>query len=69
MGPRGLPGAVRDRLAAEVAALSADADYRARIVGIGGTPSGTGPADLAALAARETARWGEVVRRVGIRAD
>ncbi|MBD0273614.1 MAG: hypothetical protein ICV73_17015 [Acetobacteraceae bacterium] len=46
-----------------------NADYRTRITDIGGTPSGAGPAELAALAARETAHWGEVVRRLGIRAD
>ncbi len=69
VGPRGLPGLVRDRLAAEVTAISADPDYRDRIAGIAGVPIGAGPAELAALTARETARWGEVVRRLGMRAD
>ena len=69
VGPRGLPEAARGRLAAEVGAVSADPAYRHRLVEIGGVPVGAGPAQLAAFAARESARWGEVVRRLGIRAD
>jgi tripartite-type tricarboxylate transporter receptor subunit TctC len=69
VGPRGLPGLVRDQLAATVAAVSVDPDYRDRIIGIGGVPVGAGPAELAALTSRETARWGEVVQRLGMRAD
>jgi tripartite-type tricarboxylate transporter receptor subunit TctC len=68
-GPRGLPEAVRDRLAAEVETISAGPAYRRRLVEIGGVPVGAGPEQLAALTARETARWGEVVRRLSIRAD
>lgn len=69
VGPRGLPDAVRDRLAATVAAISADPEYRDRITGIAGVPVGAGPAELTALTAREAARWGEVVQRLGMRAD
>lgn len=69
VGPRGLPEAVRGRLAAEVGAVSADPAYRHRLIEIGGVPVGAGSAQLAALTARESARWGEVVRRLGIRAD
>jgi len=36
---------------------------------IGGVPVGSGPAELERLAAGESARWGEIVRRLGIRAD
>jgi tripartite-type tricarboxylate transporter receptor subunit TctC len=69
VGPRGLPDVVRGRLAAEVAAVSSDSAYRARMIEIGGVPVGSGPAELERLSARESARWGEIVRRLGIRAD
>jgi tripartite-type tricarboxylate transporter receptor subunit TctC len=52
-----------------VAAISADPEYRDRITGIAGVPVGAGPAELTALTAREAARWGEVVQRLGMRAD
>ena len=69
VGPRGLLASVRDRLAVEVATVSADPAYRRRLVEIGGIPVGAGPAQLAALTARESARWGDIVRRLGIRVD
>jgi tripartite-type tricarboxylate transporter receptor subunit TctC len=69
VGPRGLPNAMRDRLSTEVAMVFADPAYRRRLINIGGVPVGAGSTEFAAFIARESLRWGEVVRRLGIRAE
>jgi tripartite-type tricarboxylate transporter receptor subunit TctC len=65
----GTPADVVARLHAEaVRALNAP-DVRERLVGMGATPVGNTPAEFARLVSAESARWGDVIRKAGIRAD
>ncbi|MCU0886460.1 MAG: tripartite tricarboxylate transporter substrate-binding protein [Rubritepida sp.] len=65
--PRGLPEAAEARLRAALAAVQADAAFRARFGGLGLVvqPPRDAPA-LAALLAEERARWGGLIRQRGI---
>ena len=65
--PAGAPDAIVARLAAEVAAVLADAALRDRITGMGFEPSGDGPDLLAAAQRDESARWAAIVRASGFR--
>lgn len=65
----GTPEPVVRRLNAElVAALNAP-DVRAALVAQGADPVGNSPEAFAAFIRAESARWGKLVREVGIRAD
>ncbi|MBY0339440.1 MAG: tripartite tricarboxylate transporter substrate binding protein [Acetobacteraceae bacterium] len=64
-GPRGMPGAVVERLAAEIRAAFADPALQARAIQMGTRLTGTGPEALAARLAREKPIWGEMVRVSG----
>ena len=65
----GTPGPVIARLTASVKQAFADPAVSARFVALAyqGTP--TGPQELAAIQAAETQKWGEVIRRAGIRPE
>lgn len=65
----GTPADLIARLHAEaVRALNAP-DVRDKLVGMGATPVGNTPAEFARLVGAESARWGDVIRKAGIRAD
>jgi tripartite-type tricarboxylate transporter receptor subunit TctC len=65
----GTPPEAIARLHAEaVRALNAP-EVRDRLVGMGATPVGNAPAAFARFVAEESARWGEVIRKAGIKAD
>lgn len=65
--PRGTPPDIVERLNAEVNAGLADARLRARLAELGGTPLPGSAADFAALIARETDKWGRLIRASGIK--
>jgi tripartite-type tricarboxylate transporter receptor subunit TctC len=68
--PAALPAPVLKRLRAEVERLLADADLRERLRVIGGLDAyPTTPAEFAQLMRTEHAKYGEVIRTVGIRID
>jgi len=69
MAPAGTPAAVIDKIAAESARALRDPAVRERLVGLGADPVGGTPAELAAMLKRENARWGEFIRKAGIRAE
>lgn len=69
VAPRGLPDAIRDRLSAEAAAVVKDSDFRARLLDLGSEPIGSTPAELARFVTAESDRYGDLVRRLGIRAE
>ncbi|MFN8772887.1 MAG: Bug family tripartite tricarboxylate transporter substrate binding protein [bacterium] len=69
LAPRDTPVAIVERLNAEsVKAMNAP-ETRERLVGIGGEPMSTTPAQAAAFIRDEMARWAGVIRSAGIKAD
>jgi tripartite-type tricarboxylate transporter receptor subunit TctC len=67
--PAGTPPAILARLNREANAILADPAVRARFLELGATPVGGTPAEMTAFLRAEVARWAEVVRRSGARAD
>jgi len=67
--PRNTPGAVIDRLNAEINAALAEPKARARLADLGGTVLPGSPADFADLIARETEKWARVVKFSGAASD
>lgn len=65
----GTPPDLVARLNAEAVRALAAPDVRERLVATGATVVGDTPAEFAAFVKAEHERWGEVIRRAGIRAD
>jgi len=69
LAPAAAPKAVLDAIAAATQKAQADADYKARLEAQGfDVPQEYGDAFAATIAA-ETARWAEVVRATGFKAN
>ncbi|MCE2981673.1 MAG: tripartite tricarboxylate transporter substrate binding protein, partial [Betaproteobacteria bacterium] len=69
LAPHDTPVAIVERLNAEsVKAMNAP-ETRERLVGIGGEPMSTTPAQAAAFIRDEMTRWAGVIRSAGIKAD
>lgn len=69
LAPAGTPPAVVERLNKEVDAALAQPALQQRLKGLGVETAGGSPADFAKLIASETARYGEAIRRLGLRPD
>ena len=69
LAPRSLPAEARARTGAAVAEALRDPALRERFAAIGAEPMAGDAASLERLIADEAARWGELVRRLGIRPD
>ncbi len=69
VGPRGLPDHIRDRLAREARTVLLAPAMRARLLDLGTEPVASDPAGLVAWTSAESARYGDLVRRLGISAD
>ncbi len=69
LGPKGLDPAIRDRLAAELRAVLLAPAMRARLLELGTEPVASDPAGLLAWTAQESAKYGELVRRLGIKGE
>jgi tripartite-type tricarboxylate transporter receptor subunit TctC len=69
VAPAGISRAIADRLAAELRAALASPDVRARIAEEGGEPLPGTPDQQAKDLAEEEAKWGAVVRKLGIRSE
>jgi tripartite-type tricarboxylate transporter receptor subunit TctC len=68
--PAGTPAAVVSRLRAETDKLLNDADMRQKIRSLGGLePYITTPDEFAALLRADYAKYGEIVKAVGVRID
>jgi tripartite-type tricarboxylate transporter receptor subunit TctC len=65
--PAGTPADVLQRLNAEAVEMGKRPSYRERVAKMFAEPATGTQAELAALVAAETARWGEVVRSAGIK--
>ena len=69
VGPRGLPDGIRDRLAAEVRGILLAPAMQARLLELGTEPVASDPAGLLAWTAAESTRYGDLIRRLGIRPE
>jgi tripartite-type tricarboxylate transporter receptor subunit TctC len=69
IGPKGLPRPVLDRLNAAVNEAIRSTPFRERFAQIGDEPAGGTPEDFAETIRKDSARWGEVVRRSGAKID
>jgi tripartite-type tricarboxylate transporter receptor subunit TctC len=67
--PTGTPAAIVAKLAEEVKAIAADPAVRQRFLNAGGRAIATSPEETARFVLAERSRWGEVVRRSGIRVE
>ncbi len=65
----GSPAAAVARLSEAVRAAAAAPELAARFAELGYEGPATGPAELAAIQAEEARKWGEVIRRAGIRPE
>jgi tripartite-type tricarboxylate transporter receptor subunit TctC len=67
--PVGTPAEIIDILNREIVAGLADPGMNARIADLGGTALPGSPADFGMLIAEDTAKWGQVIRRAGIKVE
>ena len=67
--PRGTPRAVVDKLANETRRILALPDVRERLAGLGAEPVGSTPPEFSAHVQREIAKWAQVVKASGAKAD
>ena len=68
-GPAGLPAAIAAKLNAEILALMRTPEVQKRLLTEGARFTPMTPAQFADFVAAETAKWGKLIREVGIRAD
>jgi tripartite-type tricarboxylate transporter receptor subunit TctC len=69
MAPAGTPAAAIERLNAELNRVLADPDVRRQLLGGGFEPVPMSPTEWAGFIASETARWGELIRKAGLKAE
>ncbi len=68
-GPAGMPAAITAKLNAEILAVMRAPDVQQRLLTEGARFTPMTPARFAEFVAAETAKWGKLIREVGIRAD
>ena len=68
-GPAGLPSAIAAKLNSEILAVMRTPEVQQRLLTEGARFTPTTPAQFSAFVAAETAKWGKLIREVGIRAD
>lgn len=66
LAPKGTPAPILDRLNTELNAVLADGDVRKRFADMGAAPLGGSRQFLADHLARETSKWGQIVKQAGI---
>jgi tripartite-type tricarboxylate transporter receptor subunit TctC len=69
LAPAGAPAAVRQRLSDEVRKIMQQPDVQATVANFGGFAESMTQDQSAAYVQGEVARWGEVIRSVGIKLD
>jgi len=67
--PAGTPAEAVQRLNAEAVEMGKRASYRERVAKMFAEPATSTPGELNELVVAETARWGEVVRKAGIKVE
>jgi len=66
--PKGTPSEIVDKLNRAVNTVLANPELKARIAQLGGLPMPMTPAEFGQLVARETEKWGKVIKEAGIKA-
>jgi len=69
VAPAGVPKAIIEQLAADIAAAIRQPDLRQRLIADGSDPVGSTPQAFAAFLKSEMAKWGKVVKESGARPD
>jgi tripartite-type tricarboxylate transporter receptor subunit TctC len=67
--PAGTPRPIIDRLNAELCKIVASADMKDRLAKEGSDPVVSSPEEYAADMAREDAKWGPLIRKLGLKVD
>ena len=67
--PAGTPRAIVERMSAEINRVIQSNEGREQMLKFGLLATGTTPEELGAVIRRDTPRWGEVIRKAGIKAD
>lgn len=69
MAPAGTPKAVIDQLNAAVVASLRDPEVLSKIRNVGGEPASSTPDELGNRLRRETVKWGELARSIGLKPE
>lgn len=69
LAPRGTPGAIVNRLSAEIAKCVATPGVRESFLSLGIEPVGSTPGEFTAHLETEIARWTPIVHEVGLKID
>jgi tripartite-type tricarboxylate transporter receptor subunit TctC len=69
LAPAGTPRAIVDRLNRELRAITGSSDMGKRIAAQGGDPLTSTPEGYGADIARESAKWGPLIRRLGLKVE
>src|SRR5258706_10362700 len=68
-GPAGLPPAITAKLNSEILAVMRTPEVQQRLLTEGARFTALTPSQFSAFVAAETAKWGKLIREIGIRAD
>ena len=69
MAPASTPKAIVERMSAEINKIIQSPDGRERMLQMGLLATGTTPDEFAEVIRRDTPRWGEVIRKAGIKPE
>ena len=69
LAPAGVPGAIVERLNAEIGKALKNPELRSRLLADGAEPAHSSPQAFGAFFKAENAKWTSVVRKAGIRSD
>ena len=69
LAPAGTPRAIVERMGAEINRIIQSDDGREQILKFGLVATGTTPDEFSVIISRDTARWGDEIRKSGIKAD
>jgi len=69
LGPAGLPGDIKAKLAKDCADAVNTPTVKARLLALGATPIGSSPEQFAALIRADYEKWGPIIKAAGIRGE
>jgi tripartite-type tricarboxylate transporter receptor subunit TctC len=69
LAPAGTPPEIVKRMSDEVARIIKSDETRARLDAMGTFPSGSTPVEFDAFITAETAKWGQVIKTAGVKAE
>lgn len=67
--PKSTPQEIIDKLNVEIKSALSNSQFKSRIVALGGTPLTLSAAEFGDLIAKDTQKWGKVIREAGIKPD